>query len=208
MKIASSFVASVLLMGAASQVFAAVPAEVIEIKSIQYNGSGCPMSTVAENVSSDKQAFTLSFSDYVAEAGPNLPPSSGRKNCQLTMVLNVPAGWQFSIASFYYRGFMELDTAMKAQQTASYYFQGQGATGKFSSNKTGQYSGDYVYNDNIGLSSAIWSACGVERALNVNTSIRVYNTNSSKYPNSSGLITTDSVDGQIKQIWGITWRQC
>ena len=202
----AKFIAPVLLSSAAAH--AAVPSEPIRIKGIQYNGSGCPVGSVANNIASDKQAFTLTFSEYVAEAGPGISLGEGRKNCQLTVVLDVPAGWQFSVASFYYRGFMDLDQSMKAEQSASYYFQGQGFSGSFTSNKVGTYQGDYTYNDNVGLSSAIWSQCGVERALNVNSSIRVSNLNSRAFPNARGLITTDSIDGQIKQVWGLTWRRC
>ncbi|MCX6131583.1 MAG: DUF4360 domain-containing protein, partial [Proteobacteria bacterium] len=92
--------------------------------------------------------------------------------------------------------------------SASYFFEGQGFTGRFASNQSGPYTSDYVYNDNIGLSSAVWSPCGIERALNINTAIRVSNTDNRKYRNARGLISNDSVDGQIKQVWGITWRPC
>jgi hypothetical protein len=206
------FVAPLLVMGAAAA-HAEVrdpiaPSEPITIKKIQYNGTGCPLGTVAKNVSEDKTAFTLTFSEFVAEAGPGIPLSAGRKNCVATLVLDVPAGWQYSIASFYYRGFMALDKGMKAEHSASYFIEGQGKTGTFASQKSGPFENDYVYNDNIGIISDVWSPCGVERALNINASIRVSNTDSRKYPNAQGLITNDSIDGQITQVWGLTWRRC
>ncbi len=203
-------VAPILFVGAAAQaqVRLPAPAEPITIKKIMYNGSGCPLGTVAKNVSEDKQSFTLTFSEFVAEAGPGVSLSEGRKNCVATLTLDVPGGWQYSIGSFFYRGFMQLDRGIKAEHSADYFFEGTGFTGRFSSTKVGPFENDYVYNDNIGLSSAVWSACGVERALNINTKIRVSNSNSSAYPNARGLITNDSIDGQIKQVWGITWRRC
>lgn len=185
-----------------------VPAEPITIKKIQYNGSGCPLGTVAQNVADTKDSFTLTFSEFIAETGPGIPLSQSRKNCVLTLVLDVPSGWQFSVADFYYRGFMDLDQGIRAEQSASYFFEGQGQTGRFATNKMGPYSSDYVYQDTIGLASAVWSPCSVERALNINTSIRVDNTNKRAYPNAQGLITNDSVDGQIRQVWGLTWRRC
>ncbi len=205
------FVAPIVLVGAvanAQQRSNLAPSEPITIKSIAYNGTGCPLGTVAQNVSEDKQSFTLTFSEFVAEAGPGISLADGRKNCIATMVLNVPGGWQYSVASFYYRGFLALDNGVKAEQSADYYFQGQGLTGRFGTTKTGPFESDYVYNDNIGLASAVWSPCGVERALNINAKIRVWNTSSSSYPGARGFITTDSIDGQIKQVWGITWRRC
>ncbi len=196
---------------ASSSAFASgwpVPAEPITIKRIQYNGTGCPLGTVAENISTKKDSFTLTFSEFVAEAGPGIPLSAGRRNCILTLVLDVPGGWQYSVGEFYYRGFLDLDQGIKAEQSATYFFEGQGLQGRFASSSFGPYEKDYVYTDKVGLASAVWSPCGVERALNINTAIRVDNTNRRQYPNAQGFITTDSVDGQIKQVWGLTWRRC
>ncbi|MCX6128176.1 MAG: DUF4360 domain-containing protein, partial [Proteobacteria bacterium] len=91
-----------------------VPAEPVTIKSIKVNGSGCPLGTVSQNISDDKTAFTLTFSEFVAETGPNTAPSLSRKNCVANLTLAVPAGWQYSIGSFYYRGFMDLDQGIRA----------------------------------------------------------------------------------------------
>ncbi|MBC7533185.1 MAG: DUF4360 domain-containing protein [Oligoflexus sp.] len=184
------------------------PAHVL-IESILVKGSGCPSEdTVAVNISDDKEAFTLTFSDFQAESGPGFTLSEGRKNCVLTLNLDIPSGWQFSIASFYYRGFMTLDKGTRATHTTSYSFEGQGTTGVFSASNNGPHTEDYVYADKIGIASAVWSPCTTDRALNINTSIRVYNTNKPKYPESQGYIANDSIDGTIKQIWGISWRKC
>ncbi|WP_141735502.1 DUF4360 domain-containing protein [Oligoflexus tunisiensis] len=201
-----------LLVSSVSFADILVPAEPVTIKSIKVNGSGCPLGTVAQNISDDKQAFTLTFSEFVAETGPGMSPTASRKNCVVTATLKVPVGWQYSIGSFYYRGFMGLDEGIRATHTTSYFFEGQGKTGTFSADKYGPLSEDFVYTDKIGLNSAImpdtWSDCAKERALNINTSIRVSNINSRKYPNAQGLITNDSIDGEITQVFGLTWRRC
>ena len=100
-------------VASADPVEAPNPGEVY-IQDITYNGSGCPIGTVAENVSDDNQAFTLTFSDYIAEAGPGVSIRDGRRNCQVTLDLHVPQGWQFSLASFDYRGYVFLDEGMQA----------------------------------------------------------------------------------------------
>jgi hypothetical protein len=150
----------------------------------------------------------LTFSEFVAEAGPGISLSAGRKNCVATLVLDIPSGWQYSITSFFYRGFMALDKGIQAEHSASYFLEGQGKTGTFTAKNFGPYENDYVYNDKVGIASAVWSPCGVERALNINTAIRVSNTNARAYPHAQGLITNDSIDGQITQVWGLTWRRC
>ena len=110
---------------------------------INYNGSGCPIGTVAENVAPAKDAFTLTFSEYIAEAGPGFSPRDGRKNCQLTLTLKVPSGWQYSIGDFDYRGFVALDQGMRAQYRTSYYFQGDANTSNFNNDIWGEKFDDF-----------------------------------------------------------------
>ncbi|SMF18906.1 DUF4360 domain-containing protein [Pseudobacteriovorax antillogorgiicola] len=201
----SASLGTVSLAGSAS---AFAPAGDVKVKSIQYNGSGCPLGTVSQNISSDKQAFTLTFAEYIAEAGPDFRLSDGRKNCQLTLTLQVPQGWQFSIGSFDYRGFLFADEGMMAEHNTSYYFQGSGFTGRFRERLNGPIYEDYHFRENVGIESLVWSPCGVERALNVNTAISVRNTNKYDFPYSEAVMGTDSIDGQIRQVWGISWRRC
>ncbi len=187
------------------------PSEGLKIKQIIYNGSGCPLGSVAETISSNADAFTLTFSEFFAEVYQGSRPSEQTKNCILTVVLDVPAGWQYSVADFYYRGFMDLDPYVDATHSTSYFFQGQGRTGTFQSVKQGRnsgYNGQYNYRDTIGLESKIWSVCNVERSLNINTRIRVENTRKGSQPAAQGYIANDSIDGQIVQKFGITWRRC
>ncbi len=197
-----------LLLASNSFAQALVPSGPVVIKRISANGTGCPAGTVSTNISDDKQAFTLTFSEFVAEAGPGLASSVGRKNCILTATLGVPVGWQYSVGSFFYRGFMGLDLGIRATHSTSYFFAGVGRQGTFQSTKDGAYSSDYVFSDKVGLASVNWSDCNAERDLNINTSIRVSNTNPALYPNAQGLITNDSIDGEIKQVFGLTWRRC
>ena len=208
-KLSKYLLPSALLL--ASSAFADVPPSgSVRFKTIQYNGSGCPIGTVAQNISSDNQAFTLTFSEFIAEAGAGISPRNNRKNCQVTAVLSVPPGWQFTVGTFNYRGFIDIDPGVTASHTTSYYFQGQGQTGTFRSTRQGPYSDTFTFTDNIGLeSSNLWSPCNVERALNINTAINV-GVNSAAYPQAQGYIANDSIDGQLKTLYsyGLYWRTC
>lgn len=53
---------------------------------------------------------------YIAEVGPGLSPSKGRKNCQLNIQLHYPGGFQFSFFSSDYRGFLRLDENVRGTQ--------------------------------------------------------------------------------------------
>ena len=201
-----------LAIAASTQAFAHSPAPSapILIDNISFKGTGCAdESTASVNISEDKQAFTVTFSELAAQTGPGLSPLDSRKNCVLTFGLDIPAGWQFSIASFNFRGYMALDQGIQAEHSATYFLQGDKKQQKFTSKVSGPFSDEYVYTDNIGIASAVWSPCGVKRALSVNTSVSVRNTNKVKFPEAAGFIANDSVDGQIvQQVYGLSWRQC
>lgn len=177
------------------------------IKNIRYNGTGCPAYSVSKNLSRDAKAFTLTFSDYIAEVGPGVSRREARKNCQVTVDLDFPMGWQYAVMSFDYRGFASLDRGVVAEQGVSYYFQGQGYTGRSSSRLRGEFDDDWQFRDRIGLDTYVWSPCGEKRALNINSYIKVKNRNR-RNKRAEGIIGTDSMDGQITQQYGLTWRRC
>lgn len=179
--------------------------EYVRVRSLSYAGTGCPAGTVASNVSPDNQALTLLFDSYFAEVGPGLPLSAGRKNCQVVVSLDFPPGWSYTLATVDYRGFLSLDAGVTATQSSSYYFQGGFGTGTLSTTVAGPVARDYQIRDVLGLSAQVWSPCGANRALNINTQVRADN---SRNRNGRGLITKDSIDLTLKQIYGITWRRC
>ena len=175
----------------------------VSINSLSFAGSGCPAGTVAGNISSDAQAFTLLFDSYVAEAGPGLSLSAGRKACQLLADIHFPQGWQYSIFAVDTRGYLNLDPGVQATQQTTFYFQGQMNSGVSKTDFFGPLSQDYASRDVLGIASLVWSPCGVNRALNVKTSVSL------RAPSGArGLATVDSVDGEFRMIYGFRWRRC
>jgi hypothetical protein len=175
------------------------------ITSLAYAGTGCPAGTVAENLSPDLKAFTLRFEAYVAEVGPRVPFNEARKNCQLTVDIEAPPGWSYSIGVVDYRGYVALEAGVEGVQSAAYYFQGQSATGRLHTVMKGPKEEDYRVTDTLGLEALVWSPCGAQRALNINSEVRVV---SSRHPDGAGLITLDSLDGRIEHVYGIRWQRC
>jgi hypothetical protein len=177
----------------------------VRVKSISYAGSGCPAGTVATNVAQDRQAFTLLFDSYIAEVGPGVPFREKRKNCQINLDLDFPSGWSYSIFTVDYRGYASLERGVKATQQASYYFQGQGQTATLKTVLKGPLDQNFQIRDTLGLDATVWSPCGARRALNINSQVQADNTGAS---NKYGLITTDSIDGELKLVYGIKWTRC
>src|SRR5690348_1335009 len=68
----------------------APPKDKITIDIVTLNGSGCPLlpngqSSAAVAMSPDNTAFTVTFSDYIAQVGPRIPAKDLRKNCQMNV---------------------------------------------------------------------------------------------------------------------------
>jgi hypothetical protein len=176
----------------------------VYVNNIVHAGTGCPVGTVATDISEDAKAFTLLFDQYLVEAGPGIPLSESRKFCQVTLNLHVPQGWSFTIFDVTYAGFANLDAGTTGLERSTYYFQGSPSSGvTLTSTLRGRYNSDYRIQDRLGLDALIWSPCGVNRALNIKSAIQV-NARSGQ----SAMMTIDSIDGQLKHRYGIQWRRC
>jgi hypothetical protein len=177
------------------------PAEVY-VQSISYGGSGCPGGSVGNSFANDRKSFTLIFDSFVASQGPGVPVTENRKNCQVNLNLHVPGGWQFSIGTVDYRGYVQLPAGVTARQKATYSFSGSPAQISSGASFTGPVSKDYLQNDSIPFSTIVWSACGAVAPVNINSEVR---TSGGAAP---AQITTDSIDGKVQQIFGLQWRPC
>lgn len=208
-----------LLSGAAlaALVVAALPAEAsdpfddpppdkIIIKVATVNGSGCPQGTTAVAVSEDNTAFTVTYSDYLAQVGGNSDPTAFRKNCQLNLVVHVPQGFTYAIASADYRGFASLQPGASAVQRASYYFQGSPQTAYRNHPFSGPLADNWQATDSTEWAQLVWAPCGVQRNFNINTELRV--SAGSSAPGKVSFMTMDSTDGDISTIYHLAWKEC
>ncbi|MER5372033.1 DUF4360 domain-containing protein [Streptomyces sp. NPDC002553] len=211
--------ASGLLLGGAvaALVTAAVPAhspssfdnpppDKIVITIATVNGSGCPAGTAAVAVSADNTAFTVTYSDYLAQVGGNSDPTAFRKNCQLNLKVHVPQGFTYAIASADYRGFASLQPGATAVQRASYYFQGSPSTVFKNHNLNGAYNDNWQATDVTDWAQLVYAPCGVQRNFNINTELRVNAGTSS--PGKVSFMTMDSTDGDISTTYHMAWKQC
>src|SRR5579863_7229122 len=84
------------------------PSDLFTVQLASVTGSGCPPGSAAVRATS-AMTFTVTYSQYIADAGGGANPADFRKNCQLNLNVGVPAGWTFGIASEQYRLFANLD---------------------------------------------------------------------------------------------------
>jgi len=168
-----------------------------------YGGTGCPAGTVSATLSPDQKELSLIFDQFVAEAGQSSGKSIDRKSCNLAIPVHVPQGFSVSIIDVDYRGFVSLPSQARATLTASYFFAGQrGPT--FSRNFVGRTDQDYLFTNTLGVAALVWSRCGDDVNLRINSSMLV-RTNSRR---EDALATVDSVDLSAGIIYKLQWRRC
>ncbi|WP_406191496.1 MULTISPECIES: DUF4360 domain-containing protein [unclassified Streptomyces] len=176
----------------------------VEVQTV--NGSGCPLGTADVATASDNTAFTVTYSDYLAQAGAGSNPIDFRKNCQLGLKFHIPQGFTYAIARADYRGFAYLQRGAFAQERASYYFQGMPQTARITHQFNGPYADNWQASDVTSYADLVWAPCGEERNLNVNTELRVYTGTSG--PDRLSFMSMDSTDGSVSTKYHLRWKEC
>ncbi|WP_171171771.1 DUF4360 domain-containing protein [Streptomyces sp. I05A-00742] len=179
----------------------------IQIDVVSVNGSGCPAGTAAVAVAGDNTAFTVSYSDYLAQVGLGSKPTDFRKNCQLGLNVRVPQGYTYAIAKADYRGFAHLQSGATGLEKASYYFQGMQQTTSANHRFTGPFSDDWQTTDVTDVDALVYAPCGTQRILNVNTELRV-SAGSSDPASTTSFMAMDSADGSVNTLYHFEWKQC
>jgi hypothetical protein len=182
------------------------PSERITMEVVTVNGSGCRLGTAAVAATPDNTAFTVTYSDYLAQAGAGARPTDFRKNCQLVLQINVPAGFTYAIRQADYRGFAHLERGASGMQRASYYIQGTSATEAETHNIPGPISDSWQTTDTTEMAELIYAPCGEVRLFNINTELRVNRGTSN--PSTTSFLMMDSVDGSVSTTYHFNWLRC
>lgn len=183
------------------------PVTQMTIDVVTVNGSGCPLGTAAVAVSPDNTAFTVTYSDYVAQVGVGTKPTDYRKNCQLNLKVNVPSGFTYAISQVDYRGFASLEAGATGLERANYYFQGSTATQFINHPFAGPLADDWQSTDIVEVAALVFAPCGEKRNLNINTELRVA-AGTSNPATTTSFMTMDSTDGSLKTTYHFAWKQC
>ncbi|MCB5164691.1 DUF4360 domain-containing protein [Streptomyces bambusae] len=188
-----------------AQAVPAPPGQItVEVETV--NGSGCPQGTASVAAAEDNTAFTVTYSDYLAQAGGGSNPIDSRKNCQLGLKIHIPQGFTYAIARADYRGFAYLQRGASALQRTSYYFQGSSQTTRSTHGFAGPLVDNWQASDETDYASLVWAPCGEERTLNVNTELRVSAGTSN--PQAVSFMTMDSTDGSVSTKYHLEWKEC
>ncbi|MEO1373546.1 MAG: DUF4360 domain-containing protein [Cyanobacteria bacterium J06635_10] len=134
----------------------------VKITRVSYGGSGCPDGTANVQVSPDGQELSILFKKFIANAGGT--PKDSRKNCNLAIPIKVPTGFQVSFNGDY-RGYVAPATV--GRLSAEHFFAGERGP---RIQRTIKGEQDYIITENV--KTPVWSACGDDVNIRVNTSIR------------------------------------
>lgn len=182
------------------------PPEHMTIDVVSANGSGCPIGTADVTVSPDNKAFTVAYSHFIAQVGPEAKATDFRKQCQISLNVQVPEGYTYAVASADYRGYARLEKGASASETAYYYFQGESHTTRSRHQFDGFMDKDWQISDKVEIQSMSWLPCGERRYLNINTELRVLAGRSPR--GTTSFITMDSSDGSLETIYRVSWMKC
>ncbi|GBG66773.1 hypothetical protein CBR_g68759 [Chara braunii] len=172
----------------------------VTIYDFTYAGDGCPSGSVAYSISGDGQALTVMYSSYTATTDQGL--LNTRKRCTLTISLNYPPGYFYTLGTVTMRGYAKLDAKVKATVRVGYHISGRIGQGSATYNFLGPF--DENFERTSSFANAVSSECGRVRNLNIVTEGRV---NPGKPP-KSGIITVDSTDLKLTEIYAINWKKC
>jgi Domain of unknown function (DUF4360) len=179
--------------------------ESVRIVGVDADGSGCPPGSVTAYITADRQVLGLTFREFDAQVGPGLAPSAGNSFCGVTVSLDYPAGWSYTLVSSTYRGRADLAPGVIGQQTSTYWFLGQTRQAEFNTTLFGPFFGPYTREDLIATSARVWSPCGVVRPLKIDADLSVSNTAS---PGARGFMNVKFQDISVVVTYGLTWRLC
>lgn len=183
------------------------PSGRITIEVVTAMGSGCPAGTVAVAPSQDNTAFTVTYSNYLAQVGVGAAPTEFRKNCQLNLKIGAPGGFTYAVAQADYRGYGYLANGATALERASYYFTAQSTTTSVSHWFNGPMDDNWQATDTTEVASLVFAPCGEVRNLNVNTELRV-GAGTSDTSKTTSFMTMDSTDASVSTTYHLAWATC
>lgn len=182
--------------------FAAVPDGNVTVEVVAASGSGCAPGTAWVATSPDKSGFRIRYGDFAAEAGGGAETTARRRNCQLGVVVGVPAGWTFAVAEVDYRGRARLLSGATGLQRTNYYWQGSSDNSRTDETFAGPYNGYWGTRDVA--RELVYLPCGQQRILNINTELRV---DAGASGGRSGMSMT-ATDGDVDTLFNFAWTRC
>lgn len=179
------------------------------IQKVQFSGTGCKKNSASATISPDFQEVSVLFDKYSVEIGAG---STKRKKvranlfCKLNLDLKVPTGWQISLASVDFRGFVALP------ENAFGYFQ------LFFRNNKKKYQ---MLNQSVFMGPVLedlliheeFAVQPYTKCSKGNLRVSLFSRIGLEFQNKKGpkdfsQIVMDSADGAVNATLPLSWRRC
>ena len=139
----------------------------------------------------------------MAEAGDGTGKKIDRKSCNTAIPVHVPQGLSVSVFKLDYRGFVSTPPGGKARLSVNYFFAGSRGP-RVVRDFPGSFDDEYTLTDNLQAAAFVWSKCGADVNLRINSSIMALSNSSME----SSLGTVDSVDIESGLKYHLKWKRC
>jgi hypothetical protein len=174
----------------------------VHLEAVTVNGSGCKQGNATVEYSQDHTKVRISFKEYYAEAGDGADRIAFRRNCQFNLRVTIPEGLSYGVKGAATSGYVYLADGIRATQRTSYYFAGTSPTAQVTHTFTGPVSRSWETKDEVDAASMVWSPCGLDRNLNVNSEVRVLANNLDPW----SFIWVDAVELDART--DFVWKKC
>jgi len=164
-------------------------------------GNGCSKNSSSVQLNNNKDVIQIRFSDYFVIADEQR--SLDRKSCNLAIPLHIPEGYSVAVVEANYHGFLSLPENSTLDLNTEYFFVGE-ESAKLSRQVTGEAFGDFQLTDAVLMENEIWSKCGEDTIMRVNTSMLLKN----KKSNELAIAVIDSADINSGILYQIKMRKC
>ena len=161
-------------------------------------GSGCPNGTFSADTSGGEALLRFHGGHYVATVDGDTP--AARKACQASLVVEAPAGWQFTLGSVTSRGSSKIAYGAEATTNTTYYWQGNPGTSVTATDLSDNWGG-FSATESPDPDELGWSDCGGQSILNVRTSVIARQGDASSQSTSEVRVFSE-------RVFDLAWRQC
>ncbi|KAK4226215.1 secreted protein [Podospora fimiseda] len=169
----------------------------VTIRSVTFQGNGCPQGSISTTISPDKTMITLGYDQFKLAIGPGFNPTDKVKNCVVQISINLdpvnhdgPAP-SFAVVGATYHGYSNLGTGLNKIISSTYNFHDsrmETVEARTEVTIPGPYSvgGGHVFTESkeIPERGQLRSPCGISPVqLSVNTRVNLTSKFASTYYN-------------------------
>ena len=193
MKILSTVIATTVLSFALGANASAATDPVYFKAPLNFAGTGCPAGSIAVT---GENTDTLSILFDAYDAGKDSTSGKRRVACNFAVPVHVPQGYQVSIMTADWQGFAEGKTELRRK----YFFAGNPNRPWEVSRFNDPNGVNFLETDKRLHRSLSFSACGKDKTIRINSSIRA--------KRSNAYIAVDTLDLQNTVKFHLQWRTC